>query len=131
MSRDRQKTEIPAEKLELYERLIRERPHIERKGVGLPYTSVNGHMFSFLSAEGSMALRLPEERRKEFLEKHGTSLFVAHGAILKEYVEVPERLFKNTFALLPYVDQSYEYVRSLKPKKEGEAGGSRKKRAGK
>jgi hypothetical protein len=88
-------------------------------------------MFSFLSAEGSMALRLPEERRKEFLEKHGTSLFVAHGAILKEYVEVPERLFKNTFALLPYVDQSYEYVRSLKPKKEGEAGGSRKKRAGK
>jgi hypothetical protein len=71
MSRDKQKTEIPAEKLELYDRLIRERPHIERKGAGLPYTSVNGHMFSFLSDSGLMALRLPAESRVAFLEKHG------------------------------------------------------------
>ena len=68
MSRDIQKTEIPAEKLELYDKLIRERPHMERKGVGLPYTSVNGHMFTFLSAAGALALRLPAERREEFLK---------------------------------------------------------------
>ena len=70
MSRDIQKTEIPAEKLELYDKLIRERPHMERKGVGLPYTSVNGHMFTFLSAAGTLALRLPAERREEFLKNY-------------------------------------------------------------
>jgi TfoX/Sxy family transcriptional regulator of competence genes len=116
MSRDMTKAEIPAEKMELYEKLIRERPHIDRKGVGLPYTSMNGHMFSFLSAGGSLALRLPAEKREEFLSKHKASLFVAHGAVLKEYVEVPEKLFRNTAELLPYLDMSYEYVQSLKPK---------------
>jgi hypothetical protein len=116
MSRDIQKTEIPAEKLELYEKLIHERPHMERKGVGLPYTSVNGHMFTFLSAAGSLALRLPAGRREEFLTEYKTSLFVAHGAVLKEYVEVPEDLFKNTAELLPDLDISYAYVLGLKPK---------------
>jgi hypothetical protein len=125
MSRDMQKAEIPADKLELYDKLIRERPHIERKGVGLPYTSMNGHMFSFLSAGGSLALRLPAEKREEFLAKHKASLFVAHGAVLKEYVEVPEKLFANTAELLPYLDMSYEYVQSLKPKQ------TKKKRGGK
>jgi hypothetical protein len=128
MSRDKQKTEIPAEKLELYDRLIRERPHIERKGVGLPYTSVNGHMFSFLSASGTLALRLPEESREAFLARYGTTLFVAHGATLKEYVEVPEKLFANTVELLPHLDQSYEYVQSLKPKQQRRAGGKGNKR---
>jgi TfoX/Sxy family transcriptional regulator of competence genes len=130
MSRDMQKAEIPAEKLELYEKLIRERPHLERKGVGLPYTSMNGHMFSFLSATGSLALRLPTEKREEFLAKHKASLFVAHGAVLKEYVEVPEKLFKNTAELLPYLDVSYEYVQSLKPKQQKKRGGGKTKRPG-
>jgi TfoX/Sxy family transcriptional regulator of competence genes len=128
MSRDKQKTEIPAEKLELYDRLIRERPLIERKGAGLPYTSVNGHMFSFLSASGTLALRLPAENREAFLAQHGTTLFVAHGATLKEYVEVPEALFANTVELLPYLDKSYEYALGLKPKQQRKAGGKAKKR---
>jgi hypothetical protein len=128
MSRDKQKTEIPGEKLELYDRLILERPHIEHKGAGLPYTSVNGHMFSFLSDSGILALRLPAESRKAFLEKHGTSLFIAHGATLKEYVEVPEKLFANTLELLPYLDQSFAYAQGLKPKQQKKAGGTGKKR---
>jgi hypothetical protein len=118
MSRDIQKTEIPAEKLELYDKLIHERPHMERKGVGLPYTSVNGHMFTFLSAAGSLALRLPAGQREEFLAEYKTSLFVAHGAVLKEYVEVPEELFRNTAELLPHLDISYAYVLGLKPKQQ-------------
>jgi len=129
MSRDKQITEIPAEKLELYDRLIRERPHIERKGVGLPYTSVNGHMFSFLSASGILALRLPAEEREAFMARHGTKLFVAHGATLKEYVEVPEKLLANFIELLPYLDQSYEYAQGLKPKPQRKAGSKGKKRA--
>ena len=117
MSRDKTKTEIPAEALERYDRLIRERPHLERKGVGLPYTSVNGHMFTFLSADGSLGLRLPTGEREEFLRRWDTSLFVAHGAVLKEYVVVPDRLFHNTGELLKYLDISYQYAVSLTPKK--------------
>jgi TfoX/Sxy family transcriptional regulator of competence genes len=129
MSRDKQKTEIPAEKLALYDRLIRERPHIARKGVGLPYTSVNGHMFSFLSASGSLALRLPVDERKAFQEKYGTSLFVAHGTVLKEYVEVPEKLLASTGELLAYLDRSYAYAQGLKPKQQKKPAGIPKKRA--
>jgi hypothetical protein len=116
MSRDMRKTEIPADKLELYDRIFRERSHFERKGVALPYTSVHGHMFTFLSAEGTLGVRLPSPHREEFLKKYGTSLFVAHGAVLKEYVVVPEELFRNTGELLKYLDLSYAYVGSLKPK---------------
>jgi len=110
------KTEIPSDKLELYDRIIRERPHFERKGVALPYTSVHGHMFTFLSAEGTLGVRLPSPQREEFLKKYGTSLFIAHGAVLKEYVVVPEDLFRAAGELLKYLDLSYEYVGSLKPK---------------
>ena len=131
MSRDARKTEIPAEKLELYDKLIRERPHMERKGVALPYTSVNGHMFTFLSSAGSLALRLPSDRREEFLREYNTSLFVAHGTVLKEYVEVPEGLFKDTGALLPHLDASYQYVLGLKPKQQRKVGAGKPKRAAK
>jgi hypothetical protein len=126
MSRDMRKTEIPAEALDRYDRLVRERPHFERKGVGLPYTSVNGHMFTFLSAEGVLGLRLPTERREEFLKQWETKLFVAHGAVLKEYVVVPDRLFRNTGEVLKYMDQSYQYVVSLKPKKPRTPAATRK-----
>lgn len=129
MSRDKSKPEIPAEALERYDRLIRERPLFERKGVGLPYTSVNGHMFTFLSADGTLGLRLPAEQREAFLKQWGTSLFVAHGATLKEYVVVPERLFQNTGDLLKYLDMSYQYVTGLKPKKP-RAPAARKRPAG-
>jgi hypothetical protein len=36
--------------------------------------------------------------------------------IMKEYVIVPNKLLANTRELKKYFDQSYEYVKSLKPK---------------
>lgn len=128
MSRDMRKTEIPGDKLELYDRVIRERPQYERKGVGLPYTSVHGHMFTFLSAEGTLGLRLPTAQRDEFMKKFGASLFVAHGAVLNEYVAVPEELLRNTGELLKYLDLSYEYVGSLKPKQPRKPRTTKRKR---
>ena len=41
--------------LEFYEHLVATQPAVERKGATMPYTSVNGHMFSFLTKEGSVA----------------------------------------------------------------------------
>jgi hypothetical protein len=58
--------------LELYDALVASVPGIERKGATVPYTSLNGHMFSYLSKSGVLALRLPEEARETFLNKYKT-----------------------------------------------------------
>ena len=110
------KNNIPADKLELYEKLVATMPEIDRKGAANPYTSLNGHMFSYLNPSGTLALRLPKEEREKFLKKYTTALFEAYGAVMKEYVTVPDALLKNTRALQPYFQMSVEYVRTLKPK---------------
>lgn len=109
-------SEIPKDILELYDRLIATNPNIERKGVTMPYTSLNGHMFTYLSKSGSLGVRLPEEERERFLEKYHTTLYESHGAIMKEYVTVPDNLLKKTDGLKDYLDLSYEYIKTLKTK---------------
>jgi hypothetical protein len=108
--------EIPQDRLEAFDRLIDTRPDIERKGKSNPYTSLNGHMFTHLGKTGSMGLRLPADEREAFLEKYNTKLYVSYGATMKEYVTVPDELLLNTQELEPYLDISYEYIKSLKPK---------------
>lgn len=55
--------------LELYSKLVATNPRVERKGATMPYTSVNGHTFGFLTKTGKLALRLPTEEREAFLKK--------------------------------------------------------------
>ena len=112
----KKKIEISEERVEQYDRLIATNPNIERKGVTSPYTSLNGHMFTYLSKSGSLGIRLPKEEREAFLENYDTTLFESYGAIMKEYVTVPDELFENTEELKPYLDMSYEYIKTLKPK---------------
>lgn len=107
---------IPPDKLALYDRLIDTNPAIERKGASLPYTPHNGHMFTFLSATGTLAIRLSEKDRENFIKKYKTALLEAHGTIMKEYVAVPDSLFKKTNELKLYLSASFDYVKSLKPK---------------
>jgi hypothetical protein len=106
----------PPDKVDLYDKLIKTQPKIERQGASIPYTSLNGHMFSYLSASGSMALRLPEDVREAFLAKYKTTLCQAYGVVQKEYVTVPDELLKKTKELQPYLALSYDYVKTLKPK---------------
>jgi hypothetical protein len=118
----------------LYEALLRTIPAIERKGATMPYTSVNGNMFSLLTPEGILALRLPEAEREAFLKRYNTSLCVQYGTVMKEYVSVPASLLKNTRALSKYLDISYRHACSLKPKPttkkkaapKGDAGGRKR-----
>jgi hypothetical protein len=84
------KHNIPPDKLALYEKLIATNPKIKQKGAANPYTSLNGHMFSYLDPSGSLALRLPEDEKEKFLKKYKTTLFEAYGHVMKEYVTVPE-----------------------------------------
>jgi hypothetical protein len=103
-------------KVDFYEKLIATNPKIERKGDANPYTSLNGHMFTLLHQSKTLAIRLPEDKRAEFLKKYKTTLFKAYGVVMKEYVAVPDSLLKNTKELQKYLELSYEYVKSLKPK---------------
>ncbi len=106
----------PKDKVDLYDQLIATNPNIDRKGKSNPYTSLNGHMFSHLSKTGSLGLRLPKDEREAFLEKYNTTLYESYGAIMKEYVTVPDELLQNTGELKGYLDLSYAYIKTLKPK---------------
>jgi len=105
--------------LELYDRLVATIPNLERKGDTVPYTSLNGHMFSYLGKTGELALRLPETEREAFLKKYKTRLCELYGVVQKEYVMVPESLLKNLMELQPYFHASHSYVAKLKPKPAG------------
>ena len=102
--------------VDIYDKLIAAHPVIVRKGAANPYTSVNGHMFSGLNKKGELGLRLSKEDREAFLKKHKTKLFESYGVVMKEYVTVPDSLLRRTKTMLKYLDMSYEYVSSLKPK---------------
>jgi TfoX/Sxy family transcriptional regulator of competence genes len=104
------------ETIAAYDALISALPEIERKGAANPYTSMNGNMFTMLSPSGVMALRLPEDERKKFLAKHKTQLFEAYGAVIKEYVAVPDALLKDTRSMKKYLAISFDYAKSLKPR---------------
>ena len=110
------KNNFPSEKLELYEKLVATNPNVKRRGATHPYTSLNGHMFSYLHPSCSVALRLPKDEREKFLEKYKTRLFEAYGVVQKEYVTVPDTLLRNTKELKTYFERSFQYVQTLKPK---------------
>lgn len=107
---------IPPAKLALYDKLISTNPVIERKGATLPYTAVNGNMFTFISKDGELSIRLPEIEREQFIKKYKTRLSVQHGVIMKEFVVVPESLLKKLQELETYLDLSFNYTKTLKSK---------------
>lgn len=104
------------ETVEYYDRLLDTIPAIERKGAATAYTSLNGHMFSFLTKEGILALRLPQDARNKFIEKYDSKITMQYGSVMKEYVDVPGDLLKRTDELKTYMQLSFEYIGSLKPK---------------
>lgn len=107
---------ISEKKLAAYEKLVATVPDLERKGATMPYTSKNGHMFSFLTKDGTLALRLAEPAREDFLQRYDAQLVEQHGTVMKEYVAVPESLWKNARALRKLFAASHDYVGGLPPK---------------
>lgn len=102
---------------ELYDRLLDLNARHEGRGKKLRYTSANGHMYSFVSADGQVCLRLPEDGRREFREHYGGDEVVQHGRAMKEYVTVPPALLReHPGEVLSVLDESLDYVLSLRPK---------------
>lgn len=106
----------PSEALERYEALVAARPDMDRKGAKMPYTSRNGHMCSFLDADGDIGLRLSPEDRQAFIDRYGTGLAEQYGRTMKEFVVVPDDLADRKEELLEWFDRGWEWVGTLKPK---------------
>jgi hypothetical protein len=104
------------EKLALYQKMVSSQPDAVVKGDTIPYTSQNGNMYSFLTKESVVGLRLPGVERDRFLEKYKTGLVHQYGIVQKEYVVVPDNLLKNAAEVKAWFRISHEYVISLKPK---------------
>lgn len=110
------KPKAPAATVALYDRLVALLPDVERKGATMPYTAVNGNMFSYLDASGSMALRLPPDARTAFIAEFGTHLHEAYGIVQKEYVTVAAAILADTERLLPWFEASHRYALGLRAK---------------
>jgi len=112
----RAQPDAPADRVAAYDRLVAAVPEVERKGAAMPYTSVNGNMFSYLDPAGSMALRLSGPDRATFIGRFSTRLHEAYGIVQQEYVSVSDGLPQDTEKLLPWFRSGLEYALSLKPK---------------
>jgi len=107
----------PAATITRYDKLVASDPSVERKGATMPYTSVSGKMFSFLSSDGVVALRLPDGEREAFLKKYRAKLAVSHDTVLVDWVAVPPSLLTKTAELKPYFRKSRAYAETLGAKR--------------
>ena len=107
---------IPTERLGAYDRLIATRPEVERKGAKIPYTSLNGHMTSYLTESGALVLRLSPRDRARFLEEQRTTLHTAHGTSRRSSSTCRTPLFLDTPAIAPWFAVSLDWIATLKPK---------------
>jgi hypothetical protein len=116
MAKTKAKSTIAAETLDLYEKLVATNPAVELKGATVPYTSANGTMFSFLTAGGTLALRLPPDQLEPFFGKFNTTHPVAYGKVMKDWAAVPDTLLAKTPELKKYFDLSFQHAAAKKDK---------------
>ena len=107
---------IPSECLTAYDQLVKESGLFERKGKTTPYTSLNGHMTSFLAKDGAAGIRLSQDDIEEFISRFESELMEQHGRTMKDFVRISPELLKETTTLLPYMQKSFDHTSSLKPK---------------
>ena len=106
----------PADRLALYEELVASVEGVERKGAANPYTSRNGHMFSFLDRDGVMAIRLSGDLREVFMAAYDGGPVIQYGSVMRGYVSIPSELLEDTEAVASWLDRAYEWIGTLPPK---------------
>jgi len=107
----------PKETLEKYQAAVDAAGNgIEVKGAKNPYTSRNGHMFSFLDPDGTMALRLSDELAEEFAADHETGPVRHYGSVMRGYLSVPALLLADDAAAGAWIARSHHWIGTLPPK---------------
>lgn len=99
-----------------FTKLIAEFPELEVKGKKFLYTSINGHMFTYLDPDGNLGIRLSKDDHDSFVEEHKTKPFVQYGATMRGYVSIPQDKLTDTKFLKKLVEKSLKFIKSLPPK---------------
>ena len=102
-------------RLKIYDTLVEKCPRFERKGKTMPYTSVNGYMFSLLNKDGELGIRFSKDVQKKYIEQFPTTIFKSYGAVMRGYVLIPDHMLEDLDALAVYLNESYDFVMSLEP----------------
>lgn len=105
----------PPEALERYAAVV-EQAGETVKGAKNPYTSRNGHMFSFLAADGAMALRLSDDLTDEFLSRYESGPVEQYGSVMRGYVSIPDDLLTETEELSSWFEKAHAWIGTLEPK---------------
>ena len=104
------------EKIKLYDAIIEAHTESIRKGKNNPYTSMNGHMYSMVTKEGQVAIRISKEGRAQYMVEVNPTEVVTYNTIMKEYIEISDEMLKDQKVVLSLLDQSIAYIKTLKPK---------------
>ncbi len=104
------------ERLKLYDHIVSQCPKFERKGKKMIYTSANGYMFTLLNKDAEIGIRLSKEAQNTFKENYNATEYRSYGAVMRDYVKVPDQLLNDTDLLVHYFNESYNYVMSLPTK---------------
>ena len=105
----------PSDALRRYAAAVTEAGEVV-KGAKNPYTSRNGHMFSFLDVDGTMAIRLSIDLADEFLSRYESGPVIQYGSVMRGYVSVPDDLLSDTEEVGSWFKKSYEWIGTLEPK---------------
>ncbi len=107
---------IPPEAVTAFDKVLAAIPGVERKGAASAYTSVNGNMFSFLTEEGGIALRMAKDERQALLDKGQADVCIQYNTVMKDYALFPLADLKRTAAMTKRFKACYAYAKTLPAK---------------
>jgi len=95
---------------------------------GSPTYFINNNMFVGIHQD-TIILRLSEKDREEILSTNDEAapFEPMEGRIMKEYIALPESIYGNMDEFRKWLNRSYKYTSSLKPKAAKTPGGSKKR----
>ena len=90
---------------------------VERKGKKNPYTSHNGHMFTFFDTnENYMAVRLDKKQQEAYFEATGTGPVIQYNSVMRGYIRLTDEIFNDFNKFEEWLEKSWDYINSLDPK---------------
>ena len=103
------------EKLNIYDEIIRNAKVLTEKVKKCFTPRERVYVFS-IKKMGKIGIWWPTNEAQKLKEKYNTTGFKSYGALMKDYVLIPEELLKNTELMISYFSRSFKYVKSHEPK---------------
>ena len=102
--------------LKIYDELVSKCARFKRKGKTMPYTSVNGYMFSLFNKANEIGIRFSKEVQKKYIEEYNTTIYKSYNAIMRGYILITKEMLEDLNNVVKLLNESYDYAMSLEPK---------------